>query len=226
VGVGQLAKATTAAKSGPWLRIASAIAPACVRTPLSASALVGVGHPDRCKSESLTDMRRTEARRAGIRRPEGVARSFQVRLNKIEPSESVLARNLFAKDDVRSALADEMVECGPKVPLVSKSAAFACRGERLARARTCPDICRVGDPRTAEPVGPDSNAREQMDLIEACQVSRSKINDRSAIDNTWTNESALNEVFEPIRSVIVDFIVKCRHLSQPRYVMSQRSHVT
>ena len=41
--VGHGAKAATAAKSGPLLRIASMIAPAWLRTPLSASAEVGVG---------------------------------------------------------------------------------------------------------------------------------------------------------------------------------------
>jgi hypothetical protein len=49
-------------------------------------------------------VRRTEARSAEIERPDGVARSFQVSLNKVEPSKSVLARNLLAKDDARAAL--------------------------------------------------------------------------------------------------------------------------
>ncbi len=58
-------------------------------------------------------MRCAEARSAEIERPEGVARAFHVRLNKVEPSKSVLARNLFAKELARSALADEMEERGP-----------------------------------------------------------------------------------------------------------------
>ena len=79
-------------------------------------------------------MRRTDARTAGIDRPEGVTRSFHVRLNKVEPSEAVLACNLLAKDDCRAALSDEMVERWPKVPLVSKPMSLACRAERLAGA--------------------------------------------------------------------------------------------
>jgi hypothetical protein len=43
-------------------------------------------------------MGRAEARSAEIERPEGVVRSFQVSLNKVEPSESVTARNLLSKD--------------------------------------------------------------------------------------------------------------------------------
>ena len=75
-------------------------------------------------------MRRPDARSAKIDRPAGVIRSFQVSLYKVEPSKAVLARNLFTKDDWRAALADEVVEGGPEVPLVSKPAAFACRAER------------------------------------------------------------------------------------------------
>ena len=49
----------------------------------------------------------------GIDRPEGIALSFQVSLYKVEPSEAVFACNLFAKDMLRSALADEVEECWP-----------------------------------------------------------------------------------------------------------------
>jgi hypothetical protein len=58
-------------------------------------------------------VRRTEARSAGIDRPDGVSRTFQVSLYKVEPSKSVFARNLFAKDRDRAALTDEVMECWP-----------------------------------------------------------------------------------------------------------------
>lgn len=77
-------------------------------------------------------MRRTDARRADIDRRAGVTRSFQVRLNKVEPSESIFARNLLAKDTDRAALCDEIVQERPKVPLVIKPCAFTCAAERLA----------------------------------------------------------------------------------------------
>lgn len=109
VGVTQTARQLAAAKSGPWLRIASIRPPSNVRTPLVAKMLVGVGHP----VQSLSDVRRTDARRAEIDRPEGVARSFQVSVYKVEPSKSVFARNLLTKDDWRAALPDEVMECGP-----------------------------------------------------------------------------------------------------------------
>jgi hypothetical protein len=58
-------------------------------------------------------MGRPEARSRGNDRPDGVTCSFQVSLNKIEPSVSVLARNLFAKDCDRAALFNEPMECWP-----------------------------------------------------------------------------------------------------------------
>jgi hypothetical protein len=61
----------------------------------------------------LSDVRRAEARSAEIERPDGVTRSFHVSLNKVEPSKSVLARNLLAKDDARSALFNEIMERRP-----------------------------------------------------------------------------------------------------------------
>ena len=78
-------------------------------------------------------MRRADARSAQIGACDGVRRTFQVRANKVEPYKTILACNLLTKDLFRLALLDEMEPIGPKVPLVSKPACFACRGERLAR---------------------------------------------------------------------------------------------
>lgn len=94
------------------------------------SRAAAVGHP----IQPLADVRSTDARSAQIGRCAGVIRCFQVSLYKVEPSEPVSACNLFAKDDWRAALLDEIVEVGPQVPLVSKPAAFTCRAERLAGA--------------------------------------------------------------------------------------------
>jgi hypothetical protein len=58
-------------------------------------------------------MRRTDARSAQIDRPAGVARTFQVSLYKVEPSEAVLTRNLLTKDMRRFALRNEVIEGWP-----------------------------------------------------------------------------------------------------------------
>lgn len=101
-----------------------------------ASDAAGVGHGN--KVESLSDVPRTDARSAQIDRCKGVTRTFHVRVNKVEPIEAVLARNLFAKHDARAALRDEVVEERPKVPLVVEPTAHAANAEWLARARSCP----------------------------------------------------------------------------------------
>ena len=120
-------------------------------------------------------MRRTDARCRKRHKPEGVSHSFQVSLYKVEPCVSVTCCNLFAKDMLRSALADEVEEVGPKVPLVSKPISFACRAERLARAGAGPDGAVVGPTRSAQGIGPGSNAGEKMALGVSSKLSWSYI---------------------------------------------------
>ena len=87
-----------------------------VRLPgprIRTSCACGVVQPLSAPVQSLSDMRRAEARSAGIDRPAGVSRRFQVSLYKVEPTESVFACNLLAKDELRTALFDEVVEGGP-----------------------------------------------------------------------------------------------------------------
>jgi hypothetical protein len=73
------------------------------------SLVAGVGH----EPEALSDMGRADARSAKINRPAGVARSFQVSLYKVEPTEAVKACNLLAKNDCRATLLDEIVPGWP-----------------------------------------------------------------------------------------------------------------
>jgi hypothetical protein len=95
---------------------------------------VGVTHPVR----SVSDVRRTDARRRERDRPEGITQGFQVSLYKVEPRLCSLACNLLAKHDCRLALCDEPLEVWPEVPLVIKPSARACRAERLAGATPGP----------------------------------------------------------------------------------------
>jgi len=126
VGVGHPARKLAAARSGPWLRIASIRPPSKVRTPLSASAAVGVGQPashavrpssalmgtfsHRAPSfqsrvvgvghpvEAIADVRGTDARSRKRDGPEGVTQGFQVSVYKVDPRIDVFARNLLSKD--------------------------------------------------------------------------------------------------------------------------------
>jgi hypothetical protein len=83
-----------------------------------ASLLTGDGHEE----ESLSDVRRADARSAKIGRPDGVTLALQVSRNKVEPDEAVRTRNLLAKDDCRATLADEIEPDWPEVALVGEAA--------------------------------------------------------------------------------------------------------
>ena len=111
------------------------VIPGVIVPALPPSEAEAVGH----EPQALTDVRGTDARSWDTDRRAGVTDSFQVVLYKVEPAMLNRCFNLLTKDDWRLALADEVVECGPKMPLVSKPELSACRAERLARSAACPD---------------------------------------------------------------------------------------
>lgn len=122
-------------------------------------------------------MRRADARSAEIERCAGVARSFQVSENNVEPRESVRARNLLSKDDRRTVLADVPEPLWPEVAVVAE-AALAARGrERLTRARPGPDFNVVWPSGVAEGAGPSTDAGEGVELREAFEGFRVEVRD-------------------------------------------------
>jgi hypothetical protein len=112
-------------RAGPFAKATTSLSVTCTFRPSSVCpvalvpsgavwpplGVVGEGHPD--EPQSLSDMRRADARSAKIVRPEGVARSFQVSRYKVEPIKAVLACNLLAKDEGRAQGFDEVEEGGP-----------------------------------------------------------------------------------------------------------------
>lgn len=184
-GVGQPANCAAVCKFKP---------PSRFREPAPVPLLpIGVGHP----IQSLSDMRRAEARSAGIHRPAGVARRFHVSLYKVEPCKAVTACNLLAKDRDRATLADEMVECGPQVPLVSSPRSFACRAERLARAASRPDRAGIGPSGTAQGIAPNPDSGEEMALTESRKVSWYDIFNAPCIHFSRRNMPALDKFAQP-----------------------------
>jgi len=149
---------------------------ACSGVPANIAA-VGVPH----EVQSLSDVRRPDARSAQIERSKGVARSFHVSVNKVEPSEAATARNLLSKHDRRATLRDEVVPCRPKVPLVSEPAAFTCRAERLTGATASPDGSVVGPSSQSKAVAPDSDAGKEMALSVSCEVGGRNIFDAPSV---------------------------------------------
>jgi hypothetical protein len=128
-------------------------------------------------------------------------------LYKVEPSICVTCCNLFAKDMLRSALADEMEEVGPKVPLVSKPIAFACRAERLARAGASPDRAIVRPSGEAEGMGPDANSGEKVALGKSSEVVRCDIFNTPFVNFARGDMPGGYEVTQPLRREWVDLVV-------------------
>jgi len=95
----------------------------------------------------------------------------------VEPSKSVFARNLLAKDCDRSALRDETEELGPEMASVVCASAFSCGGEGLTGTGAGPDLSVVGPSGATEGVAPHADASKEVALIVSHKVIRSDFND-------------------------------------------------
>jgi hypothetical protein len=117
-------------------------------------------------------VRRADARSAQISRPTGVVRVFQVSEYSVEPREASWARNLLSKDDCRLALADEVKEGRPEVPLVGEPRTFVLLGsaEGLARAAAGPHRPVAGPASQLERVRPPSDACKEVTLLEPGEI--------------------------------------------------------
>jgi hypothetical protein len=83
------------------------------------------------------------------------------------------------------------------MPLVVVRFALSCDAEWLAGARACPNRSVIGPAGESECVRPDADAGEEVALRESAQVIGSNVEDRSIIDFTWRNQSAVDELAQP-----------------------------
>jgi hypothetical protein len=138
VGVGHVVRASSG-NVHPALCAASGVLLPVLPLPFFSSDDRGVGHVECDPVEALANVRGTDRESRNIDRPPGVASSFQISSNSIEPSVPSLASNLLSHDDRGPDGCDEAMEVGPEVTGIVNSGAFSCDRERLARARSCPD---------------------------------------------------------------------------------------
>lgn len=143
----------------------------CALALLLPSLDVGVGHaasepsiPHPDEKEALADVRSTDARSAEIDRCCGVALSFQVSLYNVEPSEAILARNLFTKQERRAALRDETEKFGPEVSVIVGTFTATCRAKWLTWGTPSPHRVVVRDPSAAQGMTPNTDARKEVAL--------------------------------------------------------------
>jgi len=163
----------------------------------------GVGH----EPQPLADMRSADARSRDIGRCEGVANSFHVSLNKVEPAVPNRCFNLLTKDDARAALLDEVEPERPKVPIVVEPSTRACLAERLARTGSCPDepvILPSGSPKS---IAPYSDSGEEMALRESGKFAWFDIKYAPFIYFTGRDVPGHNQVAQPLGRVGVNLVV-------------------
>lgn len=167
----------------------------------------GVGH----EPQPLPDVRRTDARSAKIDRPDGVTRSFQVSVNKVEPLKAVAACNLLAKHDARTALRDETEPDGPEMPLVRKSESASSRAEWLARTTARPDRPTVRPAGETQCARPRPDAGEEVALIIAGKFLRRDIANIPFIDIARRDQTRRDQVAQPLCRVRIALVVPGTH---------------
>ncbi len=174
---------------------------------------VVVGQPTKRgdEPEPLADVRGTDARSAQICRPDGVARTFQVSVNSVEPREAVRTRNLLANDDCRSAGGDEPKPDGPEVTIVGGATAATGGAEGLTGAAAGPNWNVVWPSSTPNGVGPDADAGEEMGLRGLDDVIGRQVADGAGVDGAGRDVAGGDEVGNPRGWIGFDLIVERGH---------------
>jgi len=125
--------------------------------------------------EPLANVRGVDRESWEIGAPAGVAFSFQISANSVEPTVPSLTCNLLSHDDRGPPSGDKTMEVGPQVPCIVNTSPFSCDRERLARARACPNGAVVRPSGETEGIAPPSDACEEVALGEASEVIRCHI---------------------------------------------------
>ena len=169
---------TCAFKSGDFPRSTSVLAPSGVRIALSASDAVGVGH----KPQPVPSVGRIDGRSRDNGRPAGVADTFHVSSDSVEPVLANRCRNLLSHEDSGPSGTGEAKQVGPQVPIVSLGFALAGDRERLARRGACPQFAVVWPSSKAGCESPASNPSEEMALRVSGKIGRCHIHDGTLIN--------------------------------------------
>lgn len=100
------------------------------------------------------------------------------------------------------------MERGPQVPLVSKPAPFACRGERLARAGSGPDGAVLWPSGEAQRKGPSADSGEEVALGESGEFTWADVFDGSFVHNSGWYVFMAYQFTEPRRGFRVVLAVE------------------
>jgi hypothetical protein len=176
--------------------------------------------------DPLPRVRGTDARSWEIVRPDGVARSFQISRNNVEPSEAVRARNLLSNEDRRQSLCDELEPRGPEVSIVAESgdrSVLLRLGEWLAGTGSAPQLDAIGPAGGPSCGRPEADAGEGVELVDADEVGGGELEDRSIIDASGGDVPVSHEIAEPLGGIGIALIEQSRHSSSRGNVSSKRA---
>ena len=95
------------------------------------------------------------------------------------------------------------------MPLVSKPAAFACRAERLARARSGPDGAVVGPSCLSQGVAPYADSGKEVALGVLGEFVWSDIFYAPFVHDAGGNVALVDEFSQPLGGEWVYFVVVC-----------------
>jgi hypothetical protein len=122
-------------------------------------------------------MRRADARSRETDRPDGIAFTFQVIVNNVEPAVGNRCFNLFTKEDERLALRDEAKPRRPKMTGIGTPMPATGTTERLTRTTAGPDGAVVGPAGESERGAPAADAGEKVALGKSVEIGGSNIDD-------------------------------------------------
>jgi hypothetical protein len=164
---------------------------------------VGVGH----KVQTVSPVRRPDARSRKYRRPDGVVFTLQVTRNLVEPPEPNRRRNLLPKERWRLALLDEAEQFRPQVPRVIESAARSGIAEGLAWAAAGPDWLVIGPSGETQRSAPSTDPRKEVALVESVKVVWRHLLDAPLIDHPRRYQPFPHQLSQPRRRTPVVLVV-------------------
>jgi hypothetical protein len=112
---------------------------------------------------------------------------------------------LFAKADVRAALADEPEHFRPQVSFVGVAFLLTRRRVRLAGTASGPDGPIVGPSGKPQGERPSANAGKEVALNKSSKVIWLDFPDVSFINYAFRNQVCIHQIPQPLRRVRVKF---------------------
>jgi hypothetical protein len=175
--------------------------------PVGISLAFGVSH----EPEPLPDVERADTCSRETTRPDGVVLRFHVIANTVEPSVSNRCFNLFAKDDARAALRDELEPDRPKVARIVPASLGAGRREGLTGATAGPDGTVVRPASQPKSVRPAADACKEVALGKSAQIIWPNNGNGAFVNFAIRDMPSLDQFAQPRRRERIEFIVVGAH---------------